>query len=202
MEIRRLLAPSGSLYLHLDAREVHYVKVLCDGIFGRDCFLNEIVWAYDYGGRPTRRWPAKHDTILLYVKDADQYTFNRDDIDRIPYMAPGLVGPEKAARGKLPTDTWWHTVVPTQRRRAHRLPHAEARGAGGAHHPRLEQPGRPGLRPLRGQRHGGGRRGAAGASLPADRREPGRDRRDAGSPGAGDRLRRGVRSRHRGAGGI
>ena len=113
LEIRRLLAPGGSLYLHLDAREVHYVKVLCDGIFGRECFLNEIVWAYDYGGRPARRWPAKHDTILLYVKDPERYTFNREDIDRIPYMAPGLVGPEKAARGKLPTDTWWHTVVPT-----------------------------------------------------------------------------------------
>ena len=116
LEIRRLLAPGGSLYLHLDAREVHYVKVLCDGIFGRECFLNEIVWAYDYGGRPARRWPAKHDTILLYVKDPDRYTFNREDIDRIPYMAPGLVGPEKAARGKLPTDTWWHTVVPTNGR--------------------------------------------------------------------------------------
>ncbi len=116
LEIRRLLAPGGSLYLHLDAREVHYVKVLCDGIFGRECFLNEIVWAYDYGGRPARRWPAKHDTILLYVKDPERYTFNREDIDRIPYMAPGLVGAEKAARGKLPTDTWWHTVVPTNGR--------------------------------------------------------------------------------------
>ena len=112
-ELHRLLAPSGSLYLHLDAREVHYVKVLCDGIFGRDCFLNEIIWAYDFGGRPKRRWPAKHDTILLYVKNLTRYTFNTEDIDRIPYMAPGLVGPEKAARGKLPTDTWWHTVVPT-----------------------------------------------------------------------------------------
>ena len=116
LEIRRLLTPGGSLYLHLDAREVHYVKVLCDGIFGRECFLNEIVWAYDYGGRPRRRWPAKHDTILFYVKDPERYTFNRDDIDRIPYMAPGLAGPEKAARGKLPTDTWWHTVVPTNGR--------------------------------------------------------------------------------------
>ena len=115
-EMFRLLAPSGSLYLHLDAREVHHVKVLCDGIFGRDCFLNEIIWAYDYGGRPKRRWPAKHDTILLYVKDPKRYTFNTDDIDRIPYMAPGLAGPEKAARGKLPTDTWWHTVVPTNGR--------------------------------------------------------------------------------------
>ena len=115
-ELHRLLAPTGALYLHLDAREVHYVKVLCDQIFGRHCFLNEIIWAYDFGGRPSRRWPAKHDTILYYVTDPTAYTFNRDDIDRIPYMAPGLVGPEKAARGKLPTDTWWHTVVPTSGR--------------------------------------------------------------------------------------
>ena len=111
IEIKRILSDSGSLYFHIDYREVHYCKVLLDQIFGRDCFLNEIIWAYDYGGRPKRRWPAKHDNILLYVKDPQRYTFNRDDIDRIPYMAPGLVGPEKAAKGKLPTDTWWHTIV-------------------------------------------------------------------------------------------
>ena len=112
-EIHRVLAPTGALYLHLDAREVHYVKVLLDEIFGRDRFLNEIIWAYDFGGRPKRRWPAKHDNILVYVCDPQRYTFNTDDIDRIPYMAPGLVGPEKAARGKLPTDVWWHTIVGT-----------------------------------------------------------------------------------------
>ena len=112
-EIHRVLAPTGALYLHLDAREVHYVKVLLDDIFGRDRFLNEIIWAYDFGGRPKRRWPAKHDNILVYVADPACYTFNADDIDRIPYMAPGLVGPEKAARGKLPTDVWWHTIVGT-----------------------------------------------------------------------------------------
>ena len=112
-EIRRVLSSSGTLYLHLDYREAHYVKVLCDQIFGRACFLNEIIWAYDFGGRPRNRWPAKHDTILVYVKDPQRYTFNTEDIERIPYMAPGLVGAEKAARGKLPTDTWWHTIVPT-----------------------------------------------------------------------------------------
>lgn len=112
-EIWRVLRPDGTLYLHLDAREVHYVKVLLDGIFGRDCFLNEIIWAYDFGGRPKRRWPAKHDNILVYVKDRERYVFNRDEIDRIPYLAPGLVGKEKAARGKLPTDVWWHTIVGT-----------------------------------------------------------------------------------------
>ena len=113
VEMQRLLSEAGSLYLHLDYREVHYVKVLCDELFGRDAFLNEIVWAYDFGGCPKRRWPAKHDTILVYVKTPGAQTFNQGDIDRIPYMAPGLVGPEKAAKGKLPTDVWWHTIVPT-----------------------------------------------------------------------------------------
>ena len=111
VEAQRLLAPSGSLYLHLDYREVHYAKVLADRIFGRVNFVNEIIWAYDYGARPKRRWPAKHDNILFYAKDAARNLFNVDDIERIPYMAPGLAGPEKAARGKLPTDTWWHTIV-------------------------------------------------------------------------------------------
>ncbi|MGD0248884.1 MAG: site-specific DNA-methyltransferase [Candidatus Limnocylindrales bacterium] len=112
VEIRRVLRPTGSLYLHLDPREVHYAKVLCDAVFGRDCFLNEIIWAYDYGARPRGRWPAKHDNILVYVKDTGRYWFDAEAVERIPYMAPGLVGPEKAARGKLPTDTWWQTIVP------------------------------------------------------------------------------------------
>lgn len=112
-ELRRVLAAHGSLYVHLDYREAHYVKVLLDRIFGRECFLNEIIWAYDYGARTRRRWPPKHDTILLYVRDPRCYRFNIDAVERIPYMAPGLVGPEKAARGKTPTDTWWHTIVPT-----------------------------------------------------------------------------------------
>ena len=112
-EVHRLLDPAGTLYLHIDYREAHYVKVILDGIFGRDCFLNEIIWAYDYGGKSKRRWPAKHDTILVYVKDPDRYYFDSEEVDREPYMAPGLVTPEKAAKGKLPTDVWWHTIVPT-----------------------------------------------------------------------------------------
>jgi site-specific DNA-methyltransferase (adenine-specific) len=113
VEAHRILAENGTLYVHLDYREVHYVKVLLDSIFGRDAFLNEIIWAYDYGGRPKNKWPPKHDTILVFVKNPEDYVFNYDDVDRIPYMAPGLVGPEKAARGKMPTDTWWHTIVAT-----------------------------------------------------------------------------------------
>ena len=113
LEAQRVLAADGSFFLHLDFREVHYCKVLLDVIFGRECFLNEIIWAYDYGGRPKRKWPAKHDSILWYVKNPGDYVFNYEELDRIPYMAPGLVGPQKAARGKTPTDVWWHTIVPT-----------------------------------------------------------------------------------------
>ncbi len=110
-EAHRILTPTGSLFVHIDPREVHYVKVLLDTIFTRACFQNEIIWAYDYGARPTKRWPAKHDNILWYTKHPTDYTFNLNATDRIPYMAPGLVGREKAARGKTPTDVWWHTIV-------------------------------------------------------------------------------------------
>jgi site-specific DNA-methyltransferase (adenine-specific) len=116
LEAWRLLAVDGTLYLHLDYREAHYAKVLLDALFGRDSFLNEIIWAYDYGAKSKSRWPAKHDTILVYVKDPARYYFDSSSVDREPYMAPGLVTPEKAARGKLPTDVWWHTIVsPTGR---------------------------------------------------------------------------------------
>jgi site-specific DNA-methyltransferase (adenine-specific) len=111
LEAWRVLADHGTLYLHLDFREVHYAKVFLDSLFGRESFLNEIIWAYDYGARATKKWPAKHDNILVYVKNPQTYYFNNEEVDREPYMAPGLVTPEKAARGKLPTDVWWHTIV-------------------------------------------------------------------------------------------
>ena len=118
VEAYRVLAETGSLFFHIDYREVHYCKVMLDEIFevegkvsGRECFQNEIIWAYDYGARATKKWPAKHDNILWYTKDPKRYTFNLDATDRIPYMAPGLVGAAKAARGKTPTDVWWHTIV-------------------------------------------------------------------------------------------
>ena len=116
LEARRVLAPAGAFFLHVDAREVHYCKVLLDALLGRESFMNEIIWAYDYGGRSRRRWPAKHDNLLWYVCDPRRYTFNYDAIDRVPYLAPGLVGREKAARGKVPTDVWWQTIVPTSGR--------------------------------------------------------------------------------------
>jgi site-specific DNA-methyltransferase (adenine-specific) len=111
LEAHRILTATGSLFFHVDPREVHYCKVMLDEIFGRDCFQNEIIWAYDYGARATKRWPAKHDNLLWYTRDQEQYTFDLDATDRIPYMAPALVGAEKAARGKTPTDVWWHTIV-------------------------------------------------------------------------------------------
>ncbi|QQR91514.1 MAG: site-specific DNA-methyltransferase [Myxococcales bacterium] len=110
-EAYRVLKPTGSLYLHLDYREAHYAKIWLDEIFSRACFINEIIWAYDYGGRPKNKWPSKHDTILFYAKDTERYFFDSEEVERIPYMAPGLVSKEKAARGKLPTDVWWHTIV-------------------------------------------------------------------------------------------
>jgi len=109
----RCLTADGSLFVHLDWREAHYVKVALDDLIGRERFMNEIIWAYDYGGRPRKKWPTKHDTILWYARDPDEYIFNYEEMDRIPYMAPGLVTDEKAARGKTPTDVWWHTIVPT-----------------------------------------------------------------------------------------
>lgn len=110
---KRFLKDNGSFFIHVDYRTVHYVKVMMDAIFGRDCFMNEIIWAYDYGGRSKSYWSRKHDTILWYVNNKKDYTFNYDNMDRIPYMAPGLVGEEKVKRGKTPTDCWWHTIVPT-----------------------------------------------------------------------------------------
>ena len=116
IEAWRLLDDRGTLYLHLDYREAHYAKVVLDALFGRDNFLNELIWVYDYGARATRKWPSKHDTILVYVKNPKTYYFDNASVDREPYMAPGLVTPEKVALGKLPTDVWWHTIVsPTGR---------------------------------------------------------------------------------------
>ena len=128
VEARRVLKNNGSLFFHIDYREVHYVKVLLDMIFGRASFKNEIIWAYDYGARSTTKWPAKHDTILWYAKNPDAYQFHLEECDRIPYMAPGLVGPEKAAKGKTPTDTWWHTIVSPNGREKTGYPTQKPRG--------------------------------------------------------------------------
>ena len=128
IEARRLLTATGTLYVHIDYREAHYVKVALDEIFGRDAFLNELIWAYDFGGRARDRWPAKHDTILVYVRTPGGHFFDQDAVERIPYLAPGLVGPVKAARGKLPTDVWWHTIVPTNGREKTGYPNQKPEG--------------------------------------------------------------------------
>jgi len=114
IQARRVLKPNGSIFFHIDFRESHHVRVLLDAVFGRDNFMNEIIWAYDYGGRSKSKWPSKHDSIFWYVMDKNNYTFNYDEMDRIPYMAPGLVGEAKAKAGKTPTDVWWHTIVHTR----------------------------------------------------------------------------------------
>ena len=164
--IHRVLAPHGSLYLHCDWRTVHHLRLLLDEVFGARRFLNELVWAYDYGGRHRDRWPRKHDTILWYAR-GDRWLFDREAIDRVPYMAPGLVGPEKAARGKLPTDVWWMTIVPPGVRGADRLPDPEARPAAGADRRGVEPPGRSRPRPVRGERHDRRRRRAPRPALAA-----------------------------------
>ncbi|MGH9156813.1 MAG: DNA-methyltransferase [Acidimicrobiales bacterium] len=127
-EARRLLRAGGTLYFHIDAHEAHYCKIALDAIFGRECFLNEVIWAYDYGGRGKDRWPQKHDTILVYVKNKGGHFFDQDQIERIPYMAPGLVTAEKRERGKLPTDVWWHTIVPTNSREKTGYPNQKPEG--------------------------------------------------------------------------
>ena len=158
LDAYRVLAPHGSLYLHVDYREVHRCRFLLDDIFGADNLVNEIIWAYDFGGRPKDRWPAKHDNILFYVKDRARYTFNRDAIERIPYMAPGLAGADKAARGKLPTDTWWHHHRADEQSREDRLPDTKARWHSAAYRRRLVKPRRSRVGLLCRERHYGCRR--------------------------------------------
>ena len=147
-----MLKSNGSFFLHVDYREVHYCKVLLDEVFGRPSFINEIVWAYDYGARSKSRWPAKHDNILWYAKDPEDYTFNYEDVDRIPYMAPDLVGPDKAARGKTPTDVWWHTIVPTNGKEKTGYPTQKPLGIMERIVRVHSNPGRRGAGLLRGQR--------------------------------------------------
>ncbi len=179
---------SGTLYLHIDYREAHYVKLLLDDVFGRDAFLNELIWAYDFGGRARDRWPAKHDTILVYVRTPGGHFFDQDAVERIPYLAPGLVGPEKAARGKLPTDVWWHTIVPTAGSGEDRLSQPEARGHPAPDRVGVEPPRRPGPRLLRRQRHHRRRRRGAGPPLRARRPQPGSDRGHAATATGRDRV--------------
>ncbi len=114
VQARRILTDEGSLFFHIGGPQAHYCKILLDAIFGRESFLNEIIWAWDYGARTKKRWPAKHDSIYWYAKNPDDYVFDLEACDRIPYLSPWMVGTQKAKRGKSPTDTWWHTIVSPQ----------------------------------------------------------------------------------------
>ena len=192
----------GTLYFHIDYREAHHCKLLLDEIFGRECFLNEIIWAYDYGARAKRRWPAKHDTILVYVKDPAAYFFDSEEVDREPYMAPGLVTAEKAARGKLPTDVWWHTIVPTNGREKTGYPTQKPEGILRRIVAGLHPSGRlvPGL--LRRQRHAWGGCRTARPPLRADRLQPRGRSRDARAIELAARVGRGRRCVRRCIGGI
>ena len=178
-QAHRLLRVDGTLYFHIDYREAHYCKILLDEIFGRECFLNEVIWAYDYGGRPKNRWPAKHDTILVYVRSPDRYYFDQDAIDRIPYMAPGLVTPEKAERGKLPTDVWWHTIVPTNGTEKTGYPSQKPEGVLRRIVQASSTPGRVDPRLLRRKWHDRSGRPPARPSFRPSRRQPRGHRRHA-----------------------
>ena len=180
----RCLTDDGSLFVHLDAREVHYIKVALDRMIGRDHFVNEIIWAYDYGGRPKNRWPPKHDTILWYARDPQKYIFDFAAIDRIPYMAPGLVGKEKAKVGKTPTDVWWHTIVPTNGRGKNRVSDAKTARRAQSSGARALATGRHGARFLCRQRDDGRSGDAERSRLRADRSQS-RSRRDHGQSIAG-----------------
>ena len=199
---RALLADHGTLYFHIDYREAHYCKLLLDEIFGRDAFLNEIIWAYDYGAKPRRRWPAKHDTILVYVRTPAAHFFDADAVEREPYMAPGLVSAEKAARGKRPTDVWFHTIVPTNGREKTGYPTQKPEGVIRRMVAASSRPG--GVVPGSVRRLGDARRGVpgVGAAVRARRLESGGDRGDAGSAGPrlGPAQRWSIR-RHRGRAG-
>ena len=182
---RDLLAPHGTLYFHIDYREAHYCKLLLDEVFGRDAFLNELIWTYDYGAKPRRRWPAKHDTILVYVRTPGAHHFDADAVEREPYMAPGLVSAEKAARGKRPTDVVVSHDRPHQQPREDRLPDAEARRGAAPDRGRVVAAGRLVPRSVRGLRHARGCLSGAGQAVRAGRLKPGGDRRDARAPGPG-----------------
>ena len=182
---RELLAPHGTLYFHIDYREAHYCKLLLDEVFGRDAFLNELIWTYDYGAKPRRRWPAKHDTILVYVRTPGAHHFDADAVEREPYMAPGLVSAEKAARGKRPTDVWFHTIVPTNSREKTGYPTQKPEGRAAPDRGRVVAAGRLVPGSVRGLGHARGGLPGARPAVRADRLKPGRDRRDARAPGPG-----------------
>ena len=127
-EMRRVLKPTGSIYLHCDQTASHYLKIVMDDVFGRDNFRNEIVWCYTAPSGSVKSFPKKHDIILFYTK-SDEWTFNADAV-RIPYkklntnkgqshfgadvsLSP-KVRDEYLHRGKMP-ESWWPDFSPVGR---------------------------------------------------------------------------------------
>ena len=203
---RRVLAPHGSLFVHLDYRAVHYVKVALDRLFGRDRFVNEIVWCYAVGGKSRRGFGRKHDTILWYAR-SDDWAFYPDAVrvprrggshmrvvldgwragpgeDRSPDR-PGLSLPgrgRQGARGLVDRHRDAQPLGP----RAHRLAVAEAGAAGRADPARGDRSpaiGSPTGSPARGPPRPS-RSGSARGFVTVDR-----------EPAAIERLRRPPRAR-------
>lgn len=84
IEMKRILKPTGSIYLHCDPTVSHYLKMIMDGIFGVENFKNEIVWHYTGGGRSKTSFSRKHDIIFFYTRSKSDHCFNVDSI-RVPY---------------------------------------------------------------------------------------------------------------------
>ena len=182
---RELLAPHGTLYFHIDYREAHYCKLLLDEVFGRDAFLNELIWAYDYGAKPRRRWPAKHDTILVYVRTPGRAPLRRrcrraralhgSGARRAPRRRRGASGP--------PTSGFTRSCPPTAARRPAIRPRSPRACCGGSSPPRRDRAAGAWIRsPARAR---SARFAGAGPAVRAGRLQPGGDRRDARAPGPG-----------------
>ncbi|MDE2765519.1 MAG: site-specific DNA-methyltransferase [Chloroflexota bacterium] len=121
MEMHRVLADHGSIYLHIDHTAHAYVKTLMDAIFGRKNFQNEMVWYYSGGGASRSRWARKHDTLLFYTKST-KWTFNVDDVRTPHKWVDGQLradGTERDPKGKLPDDVIeLHGVMPWSKERS------------------------------------------------------------------------------------
>ncbi|MDD2192790.1 MAG: DNA methyltransferase, partial [Bacteroidales bacterium] len=118
--LKELLSERGSIYLHIDWHVGHYVKLLLDDIFGKDNFVNEIIWKYSWGLHIESRWNRKHDMILMYSKTIDSIIFNAYDVmekrdeEVLRRLASGVSGATMTANKskhqdktlKLPADVW------------------------------------------------------------------------------------------------
>ena len=110
-EMKRVLKSNGTIYLQMDLRIVHWIRVLMDNVFGYENFRNQIVVKFNIGGRGKREFAKKHDYIIVYTK-SDEFVFNDLDI-RVPYKSviskkqdrPNITE-EKLKIGTIPTNVW------------------------------------------------------------------------------------------------